>query len=631
MTRQGDGKRNGKILQVIRVFYFSGMTTLCRVDSDDDDDPLYVPCRGDTMKSPIIISSSLPSSFQTLSPSSASKLKVSLFGGELQEKTGNNSSSDESIDLNTVTCIDDNDARKNEEEEKEGETRKKRKRQKRVMDATRTSSSSSGDDALLLIERAASPKELEQTSGDEWTGEKDSVFRLLPRDVLFYMMNVVWTPDMWFATLLVCRRWSAIGTAAFNPFQTAKSLLHGVFVNHAHLGRLAQSPRLPDTVLELPLLEAICLRVKDETALDIFIGKGIQCQVQWMTCARAALKRGNAPAVQCLLRHWRKETWCLGQRDAQRLMELACERQNDAVIKSLLHHKPCVSRMRRVLASEDFALWCCYMDLSVALLTLLDEEAFRSPANMLHILHYSLGCKIEALVYKVFALGGLDPMLYGNRALKEACRRGWASVARVLTMTTPTKHSVSPALENQTPLRLAIINGHEEIVHILLEHPETNPGHQRNAPVRDAIEQAAGESIALHLVRDVRVDVHDSSDALDSVLCMAIYHNYMSGAFVTHLLAELGMDPNEYAHAPLRLALEVNNYAAIRSLIADERIALDKSEVYAMLAVLGDLPACSDIVDTLMHSRRFSHHFDYRCHREPNNDDDSVYAKRQRI
>jgi hypothetical protein len=71
-------------------------------------------------------------------------------------------------------------------------------------------------------------------------------------------------------------------------------------------------------------------------------------------------------------------------------------------------------------------------------------------------------------------------------------------------------------------------------------------------------------------------------------------------------------DPNQYDHAPLKRALEARNYGAIALLIEDPRLELTRSELYALLALLGDVPACSGIVSTLMHSRRFSHHFTYQ-------------------
>jgi hypothetical protein len=137
---------------------------------------------------------------------------------------------------------------------------------------TRTQKKSRVDDTP--VSTLSSVDEGDSSGDSEWTGERESVFGSIPHEVLFFMMKTWWTPDAWYSTLLVCRRWAAVGTSAFNPFQTARSLMHGVFVDQKHLARLAASPRLPDILVDPSIIEAMCQRVKDSATLNAFITRG---------------------------------------------------------------------------------------------------------------------------------------------------------------------------------------------------------------------------------------------------------------------------------------------------------------------------------------------------------------------
>ena len=442
------------------------------------------------------------------------------------------------------------------------------------------------------------------TEQDEWSGESESVFGMVPDDVLFLMFKEHWSPSTWYATLLVCRRWKNVGSIAFNPFQTARPLMYGVFVNEKYLLRLAQSPRLAAVVLELPVLESICQRVKEPAALSVFIEKGVHTRQQWLACARKAAEKGNWAAIDCLIKAFPVNA-VLSRDDALGLLKLACLRQSKTVLRMLLKRFG-ESDMNSILASQQFALWCCHKDLSVILAELLDKDVFRTPSNMMHVLNYSLKCRLEILVWKVFQLGALDPARHGERALEEACKRGWCIVAHVLIFSETGR--VSPAEPNQKPLRLAAVCGSLPMVQLLLGHPDTDPGYEHNTPVREAIE-AARELVALEMLNDPRVKVNDHRTARESLLCVTISHGY-SGELLARLLA-LDANPNQYGHAPLKRALESHNYDALRALLLHPKIEISRTELFALFTLLGDVPACKDITATLMHSKKFSHHFDY--------------------
>jgi ankyrin repeat protein len=438
---------------------------------------------------------------------------------------------------------------------------------------------------------------------NEWSGESESVFGTISDDVLYVMMKTYWKPEFWHATLFVCRRWSSIGSLAFNPFQTARSLMYGVFVNEAHLLRLAQSPRLASVVLDVPVLETICQRVKNRNALDVFIAKGVRTRHHWMSCARKATEKGNWAAVECLTRAF-PETARLSREETIELLKSACIRQSKTVLRLLLRRFG-ESDMNPILASQEFALWCCHKDLSVILADLLDNPVFRTPANMMHVLNYSLKGSLEILVWKVFQLGALDPARYGERALEEACKRGWCNVGRVLISSV----AVNPSRPSQKPLRVAAVCGSVPMVELLLEHPDTDPGYQKNTPVREAIE-ASRDAVALVMLSDPRVRVDNHEHPKESLLCSAIAHGYKGRLLDT--LLRMDSNPNQYGHAPLKIALDCRNYDAVRALLAHPQIEIARAELYALLALMGDVPACKDITAMLMHSKKFSHHFVYQ-------------------
>ena len=482
-----------------------------------------------------------------------------------------------------------------------------REEEERVLESPLGSLDDDTNMALVVdssCEDSVSPFELRE----EW-GEDESVFSSLSSDVLYYMFSCFLARERAktrLNTLLVCRRWGRVGTAALSPFETTKALAHGVFVDMSILPELANNPRLPADVLDPDLMRAVCNKVSDRSTLVRLVSRGVDNDRLWLECCKEAVEHDNQASLECLIEHRRERP---SAAFIIALLKRACFKQSEKCLATIL--RIFSEECQEVLSSQAFVLWCCEKKLSMTLSALLQEPVFCTMINLIHVLEYALHGKIEILVRRIFALGGLDPVIHGPRVLKEACRQGWTSVARDLV------GKVSPVFGDQTPLRIATINGYKEIVQIILGHPDTHPGHRFNEPVRRAIESSRWDIVSM-LLRDPRVDVNscDPASPQTSVLCCAMFRNCPYPQVVAAILLQT-RDPNQYNHLPLRAAMTKRNIPLLDVLLRDPRVVVSRAEFYSLLSIMSDArrrgnDEARGLVDEMMKSRRFSEHFHKR-------------------
>lgn len=80
--------------------------------------------------------------------------------------------------------------------------------------------------------------------------------------------------------------------------------------------------------------------------------------------------------------------------------------------------------------------------------------------------------------------------------------------------------------------------------------------------------------------------------------------------FIEELIAQNVVDVNCWEHTPLRLALRDRQFSALRQLLLRPEIEMTKSEYSTVLALVSDeTNGCKDILDIVLRSSRFEHHF----------------------
>jgi len=427
-------------------------------------------------------------------------------------------------------------------------------------------------------------------------------------DILFYMFSKFWARGMWFDTMLVCKRWKMIGDWAFNPLSTAKSICYGVFRDQSLLKRLCAHQGIHTAKLDPELIEIVCQRVYDKDILESLIQRGIKTKKHWLKCLRVSITKSNSSAIDCLMPLF-KSVYAdkVTEADYKKIMITACScSESEAMFKCVLSEFR--DKLKPIIKTERFAVWCCRKGMTLALLCLIEEPLFRTAINTLHVYNYAMTGRIEMLVCKTLkqdaANGHIDLRLYGSRALKNACREGWESVVQVLLKSM----HVDPSIEHQMPLRLAVAKGQTAVVRRLLEHPSCNPGYNNNEIVLSAID-LGHEDIVTHLVRDSRVDISGHRNITQSILCKGISCGFQGDAF-TIAVFEKGANPNEYTHAPLRLAVQTRNYEMLRKLIRHENIKFNRAEMMLIMSILADVEEYKDVINTLMSEKRFSKSFD---------------------
>lgn len=428
--------------------------------------------------------------------------------------------------------------------------------------------------------------------------------KMVSNDVLFYMMKYVWTTDMLFPCLLVCRRWNSVGKSVQLSIETTRSIAHGIYVDPTHLERIAMNPRMGAVVLDTPIMEAICRTVTNAHVLSKLLANNVNTRACWLTCLQSAIEKSNVTAIQYLTVTAATPTRTIRSgAEARSLLEHACRKMSNFSIHALCSRFPDV--MAPHLRSNEFTRWCCASKLTVALVELLDHAPFRTPGNLLHVLRHALDTENEALVHKIFSTDRIDPLIHGARALHKACEKNWLSVARLLL-----DKRVSPSLgQTQTPLCMATANGHLNVIRLLLNYASVDPGYNFNRPVRIALETGHLDC-ALLLLNDSRVNVANHTQTSDSLLCVAASIPTLDPVFIETLLSRgEGVNPNEYNHAPIRIATATHNHRGLRVLLRHLDVRLSRTEHGRLLDLMVNVQGCRDVVDALVHEKRYSCHF----------------------
>ena len=432
------------------------------------------------------------------------------------------------------------------------------------------------------------------------TGESASDFRVIPRDVLFWMFRA-WDPTLARTVRLVCRRWDTVGREAMDVFRTKQAFLYGVLLDHHHLRRLLDDPRFPPSLLDEVTTVAVVLgAVKDGRVLRDVAARSVRDQSCWLTCFQRVVQRTNVQAVDCLLNHEQSQHVT---DKVDMIVQMVCRQQHAGIMRLVL--KRYATELGPLLSSPDVAMWCHMSGYAVALAGLLFAPAFCTPHNLGMALDHGLVNHVEPLVRAVWKVGILKARRSGKVTFFKACAHGWVDVAELLLTqgldpSTATSHEA---------LRLAAYYGHQKVVELLCRDERPLFGRRFNVAVLGAITQRHYD-LAAYLCADgrVRPDLDQNNPELN-LLIVALRSEAPDRAgessLVVRTLLDRGADPNRFGHMALRTALTRHNYAALCLLVACPRIEMLQSEFYEVLAALPAQGPYRETLGKLIRAPRF--------------------------
>ncbi len=429
----------------------------------------------------------------------------------------------------------------------------------------------------------------DRDASEEEIGEPDGGFGMIPDNALLMILQY-FIPVEWPHMLMVCRRWRRVGRA-LNPFQSAKYVLHAIFnslVCQDKLLQIVRDPRIPVSSLSGYPLEAVCSLVRSEDALrKCLTHANARPMPEHMT---TAVKFGNSTAVGILLEDCGMDISQLDLKAACRMYEGG---EHD-VLETILG----TGRCRPFLSSSIwFRVWCTGHQEAV-LLRLIQEEACRTPVNMVMAMNTAMKGRSETLLMAVLLAEVVNPSRENQMVLRKACKEGWEQVTGLLL----DDERVDPSIVDQTPLRLAVINGHIGVVRKLLRHHMVDPSISSNAPLMDAIE-TGDEDMALVVLQYLDPTIHTEWGKSPLIAAIQMRMSDLVGALLSHP----DVDVNEFNHTPLRMAMSTRNCEILGMLLRHPNINITKGELYTCFAI------CSaegqDTASYVLHSSKFRNHY----------------------
>jgi len=441
----------------------------------------------------------------------------------------------------------------------------------------------------------------------------------ITNDVLFHMFSTIWTTDMRFSSLLVCKRWNIYGTAAFNPFCDSRALCYAIFTDFRLLQSLAKRAQKTKVTIDSDLIKVVCRRVNDEDVLKNLIPCGdINDARTWASCLRSAIVKGNLSAVKCLVDVFgNKYNDQLSNNECGKLIHGACmcncsEQMLNVLLRSFSN------KMHTLMGTEQFVRWCCDRNAVQIMMNLLDEKSFRTPVNVALVFQYALDRKVEPLLFKIISTttttatptgvkGAAFNELINHRgfeALKLCCKENWKRCVFELL----DKWGVDPSQEGQMALKLAVVKKFGDIVERLLKDSRCDPSINENEVVLYGIE-VGDENVVTAMLKDEKVVIKGSSrNAEKSVLCRSILRGFKSKEFLDALFSK-PLDPNEHNHAPLKCCLDSKNYGALERLVYHPCISLNRSELLVVIPTMNDSKEYAHVARYLLQSKRFKSNF----------------------
>jgi hypothetical protein len=443
-------------------------------------------------------------------------------------------------------------------------------------------------------------------------GEDDSPFGRVSPDLLFWMFRT-WDPAMRASTVLVCKRWHRVGSAAFDMFRTNQAFLYGVFLDSKHLARLLRDPRSQSYMEDISILCIMFSRISDQVVLQHLAERAIADSATWMTCFEASVMASNASAVDCLLLHPQSDS-AVGS--IQRVAQTVLRKQDAAILHAVC--KRYAAQLGPLFGAPAVTSWCCVNEYAVSLAELLRLPQYRSVQNLALVLRYALVNHLEPLVFAVWEKGILSARQSGRSTLLKACAHNWVRIVFLLM-----QQGMQPDDQGWTmAMCTAATYGHMDVLKLLCSDPRSNPGAHFNRAVRHALRRQQWEA-AHFLLSDPRVAPDDDGDDVArNLLCDAIASDaeapteIAAGAVlpldktaIVKLLLERGADPNRYNHEPLRRILERGSMFILDALIKCPRTFMTRGEFYAVLAAMPRTEVHRGALDELMRSSRYRGNF----------------------